>query len=183
MSKGKKNMHESDLKTTGTTLSYPEIAAAMIQALDTIASLMPASPLKEVTPIAYIRRRLGVSPEMIASAIATSQALPRFQGIMDVTDASDTLALYDALRPVLARMKGVSEDMRLSIEARLAKTGGEALHIYAAAQRVAQDPGEAEVASYLQSMSAFMPKGKGNRRKAAPKTPPPATDPSEDKPS
>ena len=170
-------------------LSYPEITARMIQALDTIASLIPSSPLKDVTPVAYIRRRLGVSPEMIASAIATAEAVSRFQGIMDVSEASDTLALYDALRPVLARMKSVGEDMRLSIEVRLAKTGGEALHIYAAAQRVAQNPGEAEVGAYLQSMAAHMPKGKGNRRRKAsaetapPETPPSPADPPEDKQS
>ena len=163
------------------TLSYPEINAMMIQALDTIASLIPSSPLKDVTPVAYIRRRLGVSPQMIASAIATSEAVPRFQGIMDVSDASDTLALYDALRPVLTRLKSVGEDMRLAVEVRLAKTGGEALHIYAAAQRIAQNPGEAEVASYLQSMAAHMPKGKGNRRrKASSETVPPPANPPED---
>ena len=156
----------------------------MMQALDTIASLIPPSPLKEITPVAYIRRRLGVSKEMIASAIATTEALPRFQGIMDVSEASDTLALYDALRPVLSRMKGIGEDMRLSIEVRLSRTGGEALHVYAAAQRIAQDPGEAVVASYLQTMAAYMPKGKGNRRRKTPaETPPPPADPPEDKQS
>ncbi len=173
---GKKSVARND--ATATTLSYPEMSATMSQALDTIASLIPTSPLKDAAPVAYIRRRLGVSPEMIASAIATSEALPRFRGIMDVTDASDTLALYDALRPVLSRMMGICEDMRLSIEARLAKTGGEALHVYAAAQRIAQDPGEAEVAAYLQSMAAYMPKGKGNRRrKTPPETAPPSADP------
>jgi hypothetical protein len=81
-------------------------------------------------------------------------------------------------------MMGVGEDMRLSIEARLAKTGGEALHIYAAAQRIAQDPGEAVVASYLEQMAAYMPKGKGNRRrKTPPETPPSPADPPEDKQS
>src|SRR5258708_30185566 len=83
----KKSVTRND--ATATTLSYPEISAMMTQALDTIASLIPTSPLKDATPVAYIRRRLGVSPEMIASAIATSEALPRFQGIMDVSDASE----------------------------------------------------------------------------------------------
>jgi len=120
---------------------------------------------------------LGVSREMIASAITASGVSPRFEGIMDEPEARDTLALYDALQPVFVRMTAISQDLRFAIEARVVKTGGEALDIYAAAKRVAQDPDEVQVLSHLQSMAAHMPKGRGVRRKAPLQPPEATTDP------
>ncbi len=138
----KRMKRAQDAETTAATTSYSEIAAVMLQALETISSVMPASELTQGLHIPYVRRRLGVSREMIASAITASGVSPRFQGIMDEPEARDTLALYDALQPVFVRMAAVSQDLRFTIEARVVKTGGEALDIYAAAKRVAQDPDE-----------------------------------------
>jgi len=174
----KRMKRAQDAETTAATTSYSEIAAVMLQALETISSVMPASELTQGLHIPYVRRRLGVSREMIASAITASGVSPRFQGIMDEPEARDTLALYDALQPVFVRMAAVSQDLRFTIEARVVKTGGEALDIYAAAKRVAQDPDEVQVLSHLQSMAAHMPKGRGVRRKAPLQAPAATTDPS-----
>ncbi len=175
---------QDDVTATGATVSYGELAAVIEQALDTIASVIPTDTLKENSSIAYVRRRLGVTPEMIARAITASETSPALQPLMDVPDARDTLALRDALRPVLDRMRGITENLKFMIEVRLVKTGGEALEVYAAAQRAARGPNGALVAAHLQSMEAAMPKGKGNRRPrpaAEPSTT--TTEPPEDKPS
>ena len=169
---------------TEATLDYREIAAVMEQALDTIVSVMPRFALVENSSIAYVRRRLGVTPEMIASAITASEISPLLQPFIDVPGARDTLALKNTLRPVFDRINGIAEDLKFVMEARLVKTGGEALDVYAAAKRVAQ--GNAEVAAHLQNMVDAMPKGKGPRRKKVTSDstePPPPSEPPENKPS
>jgi hypothetical protein len=189
----KRNKQAQNADTAGTVEPYSDVAAVMLQALETIASVMPRSELTQGLQIDWVRRRLGVTREMIASAITASGASPRFLGIMDAAEARDTLALYDALQPVFTRMNAVNQDLRFTIEARFVKTSREALDLYAAAKRVAEDPDEVAVASHLQSMAAHMPKGRG-RRKATPEAPsatdspatetgthPPLTDPPEDK--
>lgn len=180
-----KKVAQNDVSASGATLSYGEVAAVIEQALDTIASVLPRSPLKENSTIAYVRRRLGVSPTMIARAITASETSPLLQPFIDVTDARDALALREALRPVLDRMNGIAEDLKFTMEVRLVKTGGEALDVYAAAKRVAQSPtGAAEVAAHLQNMEDAMPKGKGRRGpKPAAESPTTTTEPPEDKPS
>jgi len=170
----KRNKQAQNAEAAGAVQPYRDVAAVMLQALETIASVMPRSELTQGLQMGWVRRRLGVTREMIASAITASGVSPRFQGIMDAAEARDTLALYDALQPVFTRMNAVGQDLRFTIEARLVKTSREALDLYAAAKRVAEDPDEVKVASHLQSMAAHMPKGKGVRRK-------PNTDPPEDK--
>jgi hypothetical protein len=191
----KRNKQSQNAEADEAAQPYKDVAAVMLHALETIDSVMPRSELTQGLHIDWVRRRLGVTREMIASAITASGASPRFQGIMDTAEARDTLALYDALQPVFTRMNAIGQDLRFTIEARLVKTSREALHLYAAAKRVAEDPDEVTVASHLQSMAAHMPKGKG-RRKSPPATagaagspadegnaPQPAVDPLEDKQS
>jgi hypothetical protein len=191
----KRNKQAENAEAAGTVQPYSDVTAVMLQALETIDSVMPRSELTQGLHIDWVRRRLGVTREMIASAITASGASPRFQGIMDASEARDTLALYDALQPVFTRMNAINQDLRFTIEARLVKTSREALNLYAAAKRVAEDPDEVAVASHLQSMAAHMPKGRG-RRKAPPEAPsatdssttgtgtqPPPSDPADDKQS
>jgi hypothetical protein len=163
----KKGVTEKEAPT-GTNLSYAEIAKVINAALDTIKSVIPEPPLGFGQTIAYVRRRLGVSPQMIARAITTAEVSPKCQNFMDVPDALDTLALRTALRPVFDRMNALAQDLKYAIDIRLVKTGGEALDVYAAAKRAARGTDAATVASHLQSMVEAMPKGKGNRRRKAP---------------
>ena len=179
----KKNVTQKEVAPTGASLSYDEIAAVMQGALDTIESVIPRSPSALHQTVAYVRRRLGVSPQMISKAITTAETSPQCQNFMDVPDAWDTLALRTALRPVFDRMNGLAQDLKFAIDIRLVKTGGEALDVYAAAKRAARRDGAAEVASHLQNMVDAMPKGKGNHRRKAPPETPPAAGPPEDKQS
>jgi hypothetical protein len=173
----KKGMTKTEAAPTKPSLSYDEIAAVIEGALDTIESVIPRPPEGIHKTIAYVRRRLGVSPQMIGRAITTAEVSPQCQTFMDVPDARDTLALRTALGPVFDRMKGLAQDLKFAIDVRLVKTGGEALDVYAAAKRAARRDGAAIVASHLQSMVEAMPKGKGNRRrKAPPETPLPGED-------
>jgi hypothetical protein len=177
----KKRVTEKGAAPNGANLSYDEIAKVINAALDTINSVIPGRPLGNDQTIAYVRRRLGVSPQMIARAITTAEVSPKCQNFIDVPDALDALALRTALRPVFDRMNALAQDLKFAIDIRLVKTGGEALDVYAAAKRAARGTDGALVASHLRSMVEAMPKGKGNRRrKAPPETPLPAG-PTEDK--
>lgn len=167
-----KRAKTQNAEADGAAPSYQDIAAVMLQALGTIEAAIPRSALTQNLRINYVRRRLGVTREMIASAITTSAVSPRFSGIMDASEARDTLALYDALQPVFAQMNAVGQDLRFAIEARFVKTSREALHLYAAAKRIAaEELDEVEVAAHLQAMASHMPKGKGRRKKPAPEQP------------
>lgn len=180
---GKRSVTQKEASPDGASLSYDEIATAMQGALDTIASLIPKPPFGLHHTVAYVRRRLGVSPQMISRAITTAETSPQCQNFMDVPDAQDTLALRTALLPVFDRMNGLAQDMKFAIDVRLVKTGGEALDVYAAAKRAVRREDAAEVASHLQSMVDAMPKGKGNRRRKAPPATPLPAGPPEDKQS
>src|SRR5258708_33611800 len=126
----KKKMTQKEAAPTGASLSYDEIASVMQEALDTIESVIPRPPQGIHKTIAYVRRRLGVSPQMIARAITTAETSPQCQNFMDVPDALGTLALRTALRPVFDRMNGLAQDLKFAIDVRLVKTGGEALDVY-----------------------------------------------------
>ena len=174
-----KSVTRSDSPVPVATLSYDEIAARMQQALDTIASLVPRAPMTLGTTRPYIRQRLGVSPPVIAAAATAAEEESSLRGLMDLADTRDMLAMEWALRPVFDRMNMVGEDMRLVLDARRAKSGAQAMNVYAAAKRVAAGQGGASVATHVDQIKALMPKGKGPRRKKA-TTPPPVTEPPAD---
>src|SRR5258708_32061359 len=100
----KRMKRAQDAETTAATTSYSEIAAVMLQALETISSVMPSSELTQGLHIPYVRRRVGVNREMIASAHPPSGGSPRFQSIMDGPEAPDPPALCDALQTHFRRM-------------------------------------------------------------------------------
>ena len=80
------NVAQNDTPATPTTppadatAAYAAAVAIIQQALDTIASVMPRFTLVQNSAIAYVRRRLGVTPKMIASAITASD--PSEKGMM-----------------------------------------------------------------------------------------------------
>ncbi len=169
-----KSVTQSDSAVPEPSLSYDEIAARMRQALDTIDSLIPAISMTMETTVPYIRQRVGVSPEVIALAAVAAETSPSLQSLMDLPDTRDMLAMERALRPVFAFMNLVNESLRLSLDFRRAKSGAEAMNVYAAAKRLAAGQGHPEAAYHVDTIKAAMPKGKGRRRK--PKAePPPAT--------
>src|SRR5258708_26883485 len=162
----------NDTPATGTPLSYSDASAQVLKALDVIASLIPTSPLKAGAPIPYIRRRLAVKPELIARAADTVDVTPSLQSLLDVTQARDAVAFNDAFRPVLSRILGMGQDLRLEMELRHAKAGEDALAVYATAKRLAARPGGADLGSHVARMKAA--NGKGRKRPKVPTVTPTA---------
>jgi hypothetical protein len=144
----------NDTPATGAPVSYTDAAAQAIKALDAIASLIPTTPLKQGSPIPYVRRRLAVKPELIDRAADTVDATPALQSLLDVAQTRDTVAYNDAFRPVLARILAMGQNLRLEIETRHAKAGEDALAVYATAKRLASRPNGAELGSHVAGMKA-----------------------------
>jgi hypothetical protein len=142
----------NDTPATGTPQPYSDAAAQALKALDTIVSLVPVSPVRQNTPIPYVRRRQAVKRQLIVGAVTTVVATPALQSLLDATATSDTLAFYDAFRPVLDRMNAAVQDLRFELEARYAKAGEDALTVYSTAKRMATRPDNPQLGSHVAAM-------------------------------
>ena len=157
--------------------TYSQAVANIQQALDTILAAIPATPLKDQSPIAYVRKRQAVQPELISRAVTAAGTTPVLQSLIDITEARDNLAFTNAFRPVFDRMNGIAEDLKFAIDTRHAKSGSEALTVYHTAKRIAKGRGgEAELAAHVANMKEVVHRG-GKKKVAkvpatAPTTPP-----------
>src|SRR5260221_2516055 len=146
------NVVPNDTPATQTPLSYSDAAAQALKSLDAIVSLVPVSPVRQNTQIPYVRRRQAVKRQLIASAVTTVVATPSLQSLLDPMATSDTLAFYDAFRPVLERMNAAVQDLRFELEARYAKAGEDALTVYSTAKRMATRPDNPQLGSHVDAM-------------------------------
>src|SRR5258706_4087525 len=152
--------------TVGDTSPYAEAAAKIQQALDTIAAEIPAIPLTLQSTRTYIRRRQGTKPVLIARAATAAEETPALKGLLDVAAARDNLAFNDAFGPLFARMDRINQDLKFQIDARHAQSSAQALTVYSAAKRLAEQvPGGAEVAKHVDAMKVVAPSGKAKRPK------------------
>jgi hypothetical protein len=150
---------------------YTAAVATIQAALDTILATIPATPLADHSPIAYVRKRQAVQPELIARAVTAAGTAPVLQSLIDVTEARDNLAFTTAFRPVFDRMNGIAEDLKFAIDTRHAKSGSEALTVYHTAKRIAKGPnGEAELAAHVANMKEVVHRGGKKKVTKAPAT-------------
>ncbi len=151
--------------TTGDTSPYAEAVATIQKALDSIAAVIPAIPLTLQSTRTYIRRRQGTKPELIDTAATAAQETPSLQGLLDVTAARDNLAFNTAFGPLFARMDRIGQDLKFQIDARHAQSSAQALTVFSAAKRLAEQvPGGAEVAKHVDAMKLVAPAGKKVKR-------------------
>src|SRR5258708_26984544 len=152
---------------------YSGGVATIQRALDMILATIPATPLKDQSPIAYVRKRQAVQPELISRAVTAAGTTPVLQSLIDITEARDNLAFTNAFRPVFDRMNGIAEDLKFAIDTRHAKSGSEALTVYHTAKRIAKGRGgEAEVAAQGADMKGVVPRARRQKHAASPATRP-----------
>jgi hypothetical protein len=169
--------HDTTTTTTTPTMGdpspYAEVVAAIQKALDSIAALIPAIPLTLGQTRTYIRRRLATKPELIDTAATATEETPALQGLLDVTAARDNLAFNTAFGPLFARMDRIGQDLKFQIDARHAQSSAQALTVFSAAKRLAQQvPGGAEVAKHVDAMKLVAPSGKKLKRTKVTTEPP-----------
>jgi len=159
--------------TTGDTSPYAEAVATIQKALDSIAALIPAIPLTLQATRTYIRRRQNTKPELIDTAATAAEETPALQGLLNVTAARDNLAFNTAFGPLFARMDRIGQDLKFQIDARHAQSSAQALTVYSAAKRLAEQvPGGAEVAKHVDAMKLVAPVGKKVKRTKVTTEPP-----------
>ncbi len=166
------NVVPNDTPATQTPLSYSDAAAQALKSLDAIVSLVPVSPVRQNTQIPYVRRRQAVKRQLIASAVTTVVATPSLQSLLDPMATSDTLAFYDAFRPVLDRMNAAVQGLRFELEARYAKAGVDALTVYSTAKRMATRPDNPQLGSHVSTMKLVAATHKGRKPTKATTVPP-----------
>src|SRR5260221_12137337 len=164
--------------TTGDTSPYVEAVATIQKALDSIAALIPAIPLTLQATRTYIRRRQNTKPELSDPAATAAEETPALQGLLNVTAARDNLAFNTAFGPLFARMDRIGQDLKFQIDARHAQSSAQALTVYSAAKRLAEQvPGGAEVAKHVDAMKPVAPRGGKVKHTKATTEPPLATPP------
>src|SRR5258708_25518984 len=166
------------IPTVGDTSPYAEAVAKIQQALDTIAAETPTIALTMQSKRTYIRRRQGTKPELIDTAATAAEETPALQGLLDVAAARDNLAFNTAFGPLFARMDRISQDLKFQIDARHAQSSAQALTVYSAAKRLAEQvPGGAEGAKHVDAMKPVAPRGGKVKRSKVTTEPPVATPP------
>jgi hypothetical protein len=161
---------------------YSAVVAAIQQALDTILAAIPATPLKETSPIDYVRKRQNVQTQLIARAVTAAGTAPVLQSFIDVAEARDNLGFIIAFRPVFDRMNGIAQDLKFAIDTRHAQSGSQALTVYHTAKRIAKGPsGQAELAAHVANMKEVIRRG-GKKKVTPPPAPAPTTHSTSDEP-
>ena len=151
------------------TSSYAAAAATIQQALDAITAVIPATPLTLETSIKFIRNRQHVKPELMDKAATAAESAPVLQSLIDVADTRDTLAFNTAFLPLFEQMDRIAQGLKLSIDARRAKSGTAALNVYSAAKRIAQQGyGGADLAVHVANMKPLVKRGPGRKKKTEP---------------
>src|SRR5258708_12695418 len=75
---------------------YSQAVATIQQALDMILAAIPATPLKDQSPIAYVRKRQAVQPELISRAVTAAGTTPGLPSLLYYTDSRNTPSFTNA---------------------------------------------------------------------------------------
>ncbi|HYI08452.1 MAG TPA: hypothetical protein VEK57_05240 [Thermoanaerobaculia bacterium] len=127
---------------TPTITHYQQLAANFSAALDEIAADLPKLEDEHVSTVNFVRSHLNVPLAFIATVIAVVEQTPALQGVgmLDVTEARDTLQLIEAFRPMLDKVTAFEKTVELTVNSRLASLGNGALQMYYLVKGLARDP-------------------------------------------
>jgi hypothetical protein len=170
---------------TPTITHYQQIAANLAKAIDDMLALIPSLMEPHPSTTGFVRRHQNVPLEFIATAIASVEANPALQGagILDVTEARDSLQFIDAFRPMADRLNAAAASLTFSIDTRRANASTSALQVYAVAKGVARVPQNTSVATHVANLKRDLGRaGRGGRKKVTP-TPTPVPVPAAPKPA
>src|ERR1700682_3626152 len=175
--------------TDPTTLSptvthYQQLADEFLKTLDTLAATLPIFEASHVTTFKFVRGKLNVPLQFLASAVAAVEQAPDLQAMkkLDTTQARDTLQFLDAFRTVVDKVTSFANALQFTMNARRAGLAADALQIYGIAKEAMRDPAAALVTGpHVVSMQRDLKRkgigGKPSKRKPTPAPTPPTTTP------
>ena len=153
------------------------LAAELLGVLNDFAARVPglSSPHKSTAP--SVRRHRTISKTFMRSAIFTTEEFETLQatGTLGVGAAREALQFVDAFKPVLDKLKTLTQDMGFTIELRTAEVSDASLRIYGVAKILSRDPATGDLGGHTAILKKNLGR-KGGRKKKLPQdgTPGPA---------
>lgn len=126
---------------THTPTFYLQLAAELMAALDTIATIMPKLEEAEAAEAKQARRNLNVSDAFCVSAIVAVEQLPELDAAkrLNVEKSRNRLQFLEAFRPVDDKLDAISRRLKHALRANKSALGTDALLIYRMARAQASD--------------------------------------------
>lgn len=155
---------------TLTVTQHQLLAAEFSAALDKVAALFPKpDPTLAVTK-SFVRVRLSVPIEFLATAIVSVEQAPELRNVkFDPKAGRDTLQLYEAFRPVIDKVERFQKDLLQSLNVRLAVLTEHALQIYGCAQMLSRDEKSPTLTAFVENMRRDLGRAEVQRKAAAAK--------------
>ncbi len=153
------------------------LAAELLGVLNDFAARIPglSSPHKSTGP--SVRRHRTIPKTFMRSAIFTTEQFESLQatGALGIAAARETLQFVDAFKPVLDKLKTLTQDMGFTIELKTSEVSDAALRIYGVARILSRDPASGDLGGHAAILKKHLGR-KGGRKKKPPQdgTPEPA---------
>jgi hypothetical protein len=155
---------------TLTVTQHQLLAAEFSAALDKVAALFPKpDPTLAVTK-SFVRVRLSVPIEFLATAIVCVEQTPALRNVrLDPRAGRDTLQLFEAFRPVIDKVDRFKRDVLQSLNVQIALLTEDALQIYGCAQTLARDEKSPTLTAFVENMRRDLGRAEVQRKAAAAK--------------
>src|SRR5689334_7708523 len=100
--------------STPTRTFYQKEADNFMKALDEIFNAIPALKIAHPATVKFVRGRLNVSNQFVATAADVVEQTPELQALnkLDVTAARDLLQFIEAFRPVFDKVTALRDSLK-----------------------------------------------------------------------
>lgn len=145
------------------------LAAELLAVLNDFAARVPGLSSPHSSTAGRVRSQRTISKPFMRSAIFATEEFANLQatGALGIGAAREGLQFVDAFKPVLLKLKTLTQDMGFTIELRTAEVADAALRIYGIAKILARDPASAELGGHAAILKKRLGR-KGGRKKKPP---------------
>jgi hypothetical protein len=145
------------------------LAAELLGVLNDFAARVPGLTSPHKSTAGRVRSQRTISKAFMRSAIFTTEQFESLQATntLGIPAAREKLQFVDAFRPVLDKLKTLTQDMGFTIEVKTAEVADAALRIYGVAKILSRDPAAAELGGHAAILKEHLGR-KGGRKKKPP---------------
>jgi hypothetical protein len=145
------------------------LATELLGVLNDFAARIPGLSSPHKSTAGRVRGQRTISKAFMRSAIFTTEQFDYLQatGTLGIDAARETLQFVDAFKPVLDKLKTLTQDLGFTIELKTADVADAALRIYGVARILSRDPAAAELGGHAAILKKHLGR-KGGRKKKAP---------------
>ncbi|HEV7429244.1 MAG TPA: hypothetical protein VGQ46_23060 [Thermoanaerobaculia bacterium] len=146
---------------------YEKIVAEIITSIDEGVAQLPGYN-DDLSDLPRNLRRL-VTMKFLDLTVNALDASSELQGVnqLDIMECRDTIQYSQALKTLIAHLRGVTSRLELLSRSRDARVGRSALRIYHIAKRIASDPDNTHVKVHVERLKAEMQRSRLKRRAKA----------------